>query len=370
MESGRSSRSCFTLALLLLVGGPAVAGDAPDGEHPPEGLPVARTVASLTNTLEALREKPADPGHDDAVEDVWKSTLKSRVPRALRRVREIARDSKWSETPDGKAVQQLEPKAWASFTRALASLHTGLGECADGLRHERVNPDRAIAAWIHDHPGPLLQGRPASEPSLQSVENTIALLVAQNQSVPTYLVTERDRLKRQVEDELAALWEEARQRYAREKEAAVQAIEQSVAVTRARLEQAAKALTDRQRELRQLMAEAQRVEEERLQARVALLDDVAARARAADLLQQMAQGRKKALAFSDSRWSRYGRELAQRWSVVRVKLLGMLGHAEEAADEPEAEAPDTDEADADAPDEGDDPDGPGPDDEGRNGDGP
>ena len=192
------------------------------------------------------------------------------------------------------------------------------------LRGTSVTRTRAVGLWFHEHPGPVLLSRPASQPALESVERSILDLEAAGASVPYRLIEARDRLRARVDAELAVLWAEARQRYEEDERVAFEAIDASVARTRGWLDGTAAELGARQLELRTLVAEAEQAEEAVLARAVAALTDPAQRDRAGELLGKMADGRRAALAFADHRWSRYGTEVSQRWTAVRVQLLAIV----------------------------------------------
>jgi len=308
--------------LLLALASVVLAGEEP----PPAGLvDVGGHLDGLRADLDARTSAPFDAGHDGALRTAWRDLLRRRIGNMRRRVKDLADEKDWVVEAASRTVRGLEPGKWTSFVRTLATLHTELGTCADGYRGTRVDGRRSERAWLRRYPGPEPIGIVPSAAALAEVDRAIRALQIQGLDVPYSLWQARERLRLAVLEEERLAREEKRREYDERKAAAFDAIRRDVDDTRNRLAGEAETFARGQRSLRALMATAQRIEEDRLQAMLDVLPDDAERdARADELLKSMRAGREKALDFDGKPLSRYGSLVEKGWMVPRAALLRLI----------------------------------------------
>lgn len=309
-------------AVLLVLGAGVAAGEEP----PPAGVVDVRAhLQPLQDALADQVASPSDVGHEGALRTAWRDAFRRRIASMRRRVEDLGDKGDWVTDEPSQTVRGLDPGKWKAFVRTLATLHTELGTCAKSYRETKVDGAAARRRWLRRYPRPDPIGEVASAPALREVQRAILALVVQGLEVPYSLRQARDRLQRAVwaEEEIARA--EKQREYDERRYAAFTAIQADVDATRGRLEEVAQALADGQASLRDLLATAQRVEEDRLREMVrARVQDEEQAAHAEELLTKMRDGRIQAFGFGDRRLSRYGATIEQKWMVPRAALLKLL----------------------------------------------
>ena len=336
MPHQRSHRPWLTAALsvaLLLLAPSAQADD----ERVPVPVPADRMdVRGVLGPIQAeleRRRKSRGTWQDPFFYASGRQETR-RMDRMIRRLKDVSKDKRWQTESGQRYPKGLDPDDWSFFVRQCAALHTEIDVVARDYRDLEVTPDAELKAWRRRFPGPEPIGRVPSEDALEDVELSIAQIRARGEVVPFHLLEAQRRLTAQVAEEQERAREEARRVYEKKKQEATAEILRRTAIRRGSLERLNALLADWLVKVRDLVARAQELEEQRLKGLVAGTEkDAPVREEAKTLLDQMARNREKARTFSGKHLPRYGTALQQGWLRVRTKLLKALDKAAKARTE-------------------------------------
>jgi hypothetical protein len=309
-------------AWVLLAALPARAEDPPP-PPPPAPPDFLLLVRSLKERLAEHETPPAKTDRDHALHDAWTSILRPRAARMTARAKGLLLRKRWRfETHDGvERAAGLLPGEWDAAIREMSMLYVELGGALEQYLHVKVT----LTTPLGD-PGTPVPPHPSGDPldtqrAIEELERDFwarwssgqVLFPEQLQQYWILLASlERELVRR---EEALRRWEEAMRRV----EDALARLSMGFQFQRENLKLEMLAV-------RSLVAALQAAEEDRLGREVAerLAPGTDARARAGELLVEMAAGRLAAEGLDEPPVSQYGSILRSRWLRPRAKLTGLL----------------------------------------------
>lgn len=340
MMVAHARRRRLAVALLLLVAiiappPSASAEDAPEIDY--LGL-LARTQDELSHFVAGAKW----PGHDGALEYIWKSYVQKRAKRAQRFYRELQKESRWVLDEESERAEMLKPDSWSPWFQRVGKAYSELAAARDGLKKINVSPKSAIKNWIKRNPEPDLNRQTPAERALDSIRASIALYVRSGRVVPHWMYQRESDLVAEALEERRAL-EAAHARWIVVRKEAIAAIHAAVEETKSA------ALLERQRlelhlrNTQELVAELQGKEEQRIRDRIKDLPEDPKLAKAAtEQFAKMAAGRKAGARYSTAKSSKYSSLVRKGWMQPRSRLVSAIraavGRHERAQAEAEAAA--------------------------------
>lgn len=318
---------------LLILGGllcPQVRADPPspaaeDGKAASAGREdLIALVESLREDMEPYQERPDWPGHDGKFHEAWFLNMKRRAARMRARPKEMAKENLWIYEEDAEQASWLKPDQWSGAVRRLSSLYTELGTVQTGYRKVKVKPDAAYRRWDKQNPEPSLRGLTSAGYEIQRLNRLLAQYRYDGWVWPRRLAQELARWIVLEAEEIRQREERHRQWQAERKKARL-AILESVRNTQAALVEQGAVFSDQMAKVRAICAAMQVAEEGRLRSVLGKLPtEDPVQAEAAKRLKEMKKGRRKALAYSGSRTTEWGKLIRQGWTVPRTKLLSAI----------------------------------------------
>ena len=323
------------IVFLLGIGTGWAEDEAPtaDDREPTDFMP---RVLDFVDRMKAYREPPLEEGPGRVLYKAWAADLKTRSKRLESKSKELTRDSWWVMDETTGAATAIQPKHWGAIVRKFGALYTQLGGGLKNYGKVRVSPDHELRLWDKRNPEPRTTGLTPAGHTLLRLRERVRWLRAQGLPIPRHLIREIDRYIILQSEEIE-LRREAHRRWVDERDRAHKEIRARYAETRVLIEHQREQLAEEMQVLRELMADLQEVEENRLRVLVLVHpEDDPVQASAKKYFKTMVQGRKAAERFDDSRTARYGSLLNQKWTAPRKHLLTAIKKAEKRAAEKEA----------------------------------
>ena len=330
------TRVVFWVLVALLLCPCALAEDAAPIEIPHGDF--LEALGALESGVGHFIVRPGDPGLYDKHDETWKRYAKPRAKRMRSRVTQLRKEKLWAmdEGEPPRAIG-LGEKHWSALVKGLASLYAELGTMRARYGEQRVSASKAERAWLRRYPRPDPIERVPSRDALEEADRLILEYRLAGEIVPHRLISLRARLSTAVAREEEAARKRKRAEYEKRKYAAFAEIGRQVAATNGALAGDVDRLLAQQKAVRDLVAAAQQVEEERLKALLAKTPKAGDYLTKADTwLKEMGEGRRKAQAFRDKRSARWGSLVRQDWMTLRTKLLSAIAKAKKADAEAKA----------------------------------